>query len=360
MTKNITYPIEKSPFYRLSSKGFIADRLGTSLASLRKMSREEGFQLIPHKSRIVYQAAPDLKLVLKKFNKLLGRIESCEYLQSKRGRSYASNGRAHQGDFYVLSLDIQNFFPSISSEFVFRCFTRQFGMKPDVAQFLTKVVCYKDHLPQGSPASQALAFFCCKSAFDQINERCKELGIIYTQYVDDMTFSWVQPIPSWLPGYVASVLRPLGLKLKSSKTCFRKPGQNKEITGTQVTKRGLLKAQSRQHNLIKNHWVVISRERSTFKTKAERLLDKGYRKRILSLQGRIQAARQVEPTCYQNFYTNLAKERKMIMKAEQDLILALRQQGWPVRLIARETGYKLRHIQRVLKRQEGKSSPSSV
>jgi hypothetical protein len=85
---------------------------------------------------------------------LLNRIEQPDYLYSpRRGRSAWQNAAAHLSSKVVVTLDIQQFYPSTSEEHVFEFFYHIMGMTEDVAGLITKLTTIDGHLPFGSPLS---------------------------------------------------------------------------------------------------------------------------------------------------------------------------------------------------------------
>lgn len=76
------------------------------------------------KIRIVYKATPTLEKILKAINKyLLKKIKLPEYIHGSRTHhSIHSNAEPHVGKYYVSSLDIKNFFPSVSANNVYNLF----------------------------------------------------------------------------------------------------------------------------------------------------------------------------------------------------------------------------------------------
>jgi len=73
-----------------------------------------------------------------------------------KGSSTQKAVQHHTRKSLVMTLDIKDFFPNIKSHKVKKMFTRR-GAKPDVAALLTRLVTYKNHLPQGAPTSPCIA-----------------------------------------------------------------------------------------------------------------------------------------------------------------------------------------------------------
>jgi len=73
-----------------------------------------------------------------------------------KGSSTKKAVRRHTRKALVITLDIKDFFPNVKSHKVKKMFIRR-GAKHDVADLLTRLVTYKNHLPQGAPTSPCIA-----------------------------------------------------------------------------------------------------------------------------------------------------------------------------------------------------------
>ncbi|MHB8281310.1 MAG: reverse transcriptase family protein [bacterium] len=101
-------------------------------------------------------------------------------------RSIVSNAKPHVNKKFVYSIDIQDFFPSITLE----KFKKSFDKK---IKFSLCFYDFKDgkgkRLPQGAPTSPYLANLYLKKFDYKTAKKLKELNIDYTRYADDITFS---------------------------------------------------------------------------------------------------------------------------------------------------------------------------
>src|SRR5947208_2609016 len=107
------------------------------------------------------------------------------------GRSIVSNGETHRGAPYLLNVDIARFFDSIHETTVRQVFL-DFGFGEDVAKTLTRLCCFQDSLPQGAPTSPYLANLAFDAADKSILALCREYGMTYSRYADDLSFSGPQ------------------------------------------------------------------------------------------------------------------------------------------------------------------------
>ena len=105
------------------------------------------------------------------------------------GSSTLSNAKHHVGKQVVLKLDILHFFDSIQYSTVKdKVFPAQIYAEP--LRILLTMLCYhKDALPQGAPSSPAITNIILYGFDELVGQWCRERGISYTRYCDDMTFS---------------------------------------------------------------------------------------------------------------------------------------------------------------------------
>lgn len=110
----------------------------------------------------------------------------------RRGRSIVDNAGRHVGQRFVLNLDLRDFFPSITVGRVFGVF-RKLGYPKTVAFALGRLTTLKGSLPQGAPTSPAIANLVARSLDDKLWAICRERGLRYTRYCDDISISgkWI-------------------------------------------------------------------------------------------------------------------------------------------------------------------------
>ncbi len=122
------------------------------------------------------------------------------------GRSILTNARQHVGRAVVLNMDLEAFFPSIGFPRV-RCVFARLGYSPAVATILgllttecpRRQVQYDGKtyhvatgprgLPQGACTSPALSNQVARRLDKRLGGLAHKLGLAYTRYADDLTFS---------------------------------------------------------------------------------------------------------------------------------------------------------------------------
>lgn len=113
-----------------------------------------------------------------------------------RGRSARSNAMEHLGQPCVVTIDVRNFFDNIRHYVVYRMFKHELGFGRDVAYLLTRLTTLGSRLPQGAPTSTAIANLILALPVDgPIHRETKRVGVRYTRFVDDITFSGRDPRP---------------------------------------------------------------------------------------------------------------------------------------------------------------------
>lgn len=107
-------------------------------------------------------------------------------------RSVKTNAEAHGSRQYVVNLDLQDFFPSITENRI-KGLLRSLGINDRVSEIVARLTCYDAFLPQGAPTSPVLSNMICYRLDTELLREAKAARAIYTRYADDITFSAYQP-----------------------------------------------------------------------------------------------------------------------------------------------------------------------
>ena len=168
---------------------------------------------------------------------LLIHMPVSRYAKAYRfGSSTLRNAKHHVGKQVVLKLDILHFFDSIRYSTVkVKVFPEEIYAEP-LRILLTMLCYYKDSLPQGAPSSPAITNIILYEFDEQLGQWCREHGIAYTRYCDDMTFSGDFE-PSEAIRYVRLELKKMGFLLNEQKTRIQRPGQQQTVTGIVVNEK---------------------------------------------------------------------------------------------------------------------------
>jgi RNA-directed DNA polymerase len=155
------------------------------------------------------------------------------------GRSIKTNALPHQKKKYVLNMDIQDFFPSVS---FFRV-RAVLQIKPtEINKPLAHIIgnfCTLDgKLPQGAPTSPVITNIICQKLDRKLNSYCQKMGIVYTRYADDLTFSSDNNLLGEdFQNKIKEILLQEGFNVKEEKTRIRKPNMRQEVTGLVVNEK---------------------------------------------------------------------------------------------------------------------------
>jgi RNA-directed DNA polymerase len=105
-----------------------------------------------------------------------------------KGRSIKSNVAPHLGNSWVFTTDLSKFYPSIHYHRVYDLMI-EMRCSPDVARLLTQLCTYKHHLALGLLTSPILADAIFRRTDNRLWELSRRLGLAYSRFVDDITFS---------------------------------------------------------------------------------------------------------------------------------------------------------------------------
>ncbi|TBW32842.1 RNA-directed DNA polymerase [Siculibacillus lacustris] len=271
MNPNMGYTERESPFFRLNSKNKLAKLLFIGLPKLKELAAGAdlyySFQKVKKSGGMRMISAPrdDLKKVQKRISDLLQRIAPPDFLFAPvKGRSYVDNAAVHIGATAVHLLDIEDFFPSCTANKVIWFFKTRFECSPDIAVILKNIATRNGSLPQGSPCSPALAYFCYVDMWKEIEAHVKQRGCKLSVYADDLTISG-DVVPGELVFDIKATMLRHGhqYSAKKERSKIMKPV---EITGVIVANNQLL-IPNRQHRSI----VIAQRKLGKEKKLRERL-----------------------------------------------------------------------------------------
>jgi RNA-directed DNA polymerase len=223
-------------------------------------------------TRLISEPLPSLKEIQRWIlDNILYRCKASGYAKAyKKNRSIKNNAIFHVNKEMVLTLDIKDFFPSITFEKVLG-FYLQTGYSKQVSMMLAKLCCLDGSLPQGAPTSPALSNLIMFNVDKRISSYSKKHNINYTRYADDLSFSGVFN-PGTIISFVKRVLIDNNLFLNEEKTHLRKKNQSQEITGVVVNKKMQVSRKTRkklrQSIYYIKHFGLASHLEKTSNTKA--------------------------------------------------------------------------------------------
>lgn len=137
------------------------------------------------------------------------QLPDCVYGFVPKRSGVKDAARFHCPAHWVYSLDIRDFFPSITKQQVRDGLTRV-GYEDSTAGFLSRLLTLNDGLPQGSPASPVVSNIVFGPTDDQLVAFAQEMGIRYTRYADDLVFSGSETPPEDLQSRVRNIVNGAG------------------------------------------------------------------------------------------------------------------------------------------------------
>lgn len=203
-------PIKAEIPAEFMSEATLLQYLAISNAELRKiwwfrhlMYKQFDIAKASGKARVI--SAPDsrLKMLQRKLASSLDKIYRPRHTVHGFvvGRSIRSNAISHLRSKFLMNLDIEQFFPSISERRVFGLL-RALGISERVAEIIARICCVAGTLPQGAPTSPVISNMICFRMDKQLQAFAKEARCIYTRYADDITLSSYRPLNSLFEGAV--------------------------------------------------------------------------------------------------------------------------------------------------------------
>jgi retron-type reverse transcriptase len=173
------------------------------------------------------------------------------------GRGIATNASPHVGRAIVLNLDLENFFPAITFPRVRAAFERH-GYSGSVATVLA-LLCTESPrttatyagtaytvatgpraLPQGAPTSPALSNQAARKLDKRLLGVAVRLGLTYTRYADDLTFSGGEELAGkigWLLAKVRHIAADEGFRVNEKKTRVMRRSTAQSVTGVVVNEK---------------------------------------------------------------------------------------------------------------------------
>ena len=198
----------------------------TSIAKRNGSSREIS---IPSYSLHIVQ-----RWILKE---ILDKITSSDRAMAyRKGKDFGHKPNAfyHAHTLYGLSLDLKDFFPSISANKVYTIFS-DMGYNNFAATILTNLCTLNGKLPQGSACSPAISNIVCITLDKRLIGLCEKRNIRYSRYADDMYFSCDdKTLLKKTAPIIAKIIEDEGFVINEKKTHFHTPSNKKQITGITV------------------------------------------------------------------------------------------------------------------------------
>ncbi|MBI5039645.1 MAG: RNA-directed DNA polymerase [Gammaproteobacteria bacterium] len=160
------------------------------------------------------------------------------------GKSIRDLAKKHANSRYMLRLDFASFFPSIVGSDVVRLLKNNVGSVPisltthDLMD-IRNIVCRFGRLTIGAPSSPVISNAILFEFDNYIYSKCKQIGIRYTRYADDLIFSSQKTgVLSRVEADVIAALKHLPgpkLAINDKKTVFSSGKNRRKVVGLVIT-----------------------------------------------------------------------------------------------------------------------------
>jgi retron-type reverse transcriptase len=153
----------------------------------------------------------------------------------------ASNAARHAQQNYLLRIDFQDFFPSITAADVMKALTSRAAVLPHIStgdgdlEVITKLVCRGGRLTIGAPTSPTISNAVMFEFDADWDARCRTAGVVYSRYADDICLSTSTPnvLASLLDEIRSDLKRRQSptLRINEGKTSFCSRKRRRLVTG---------------------------------------------------------------------------------------------------------------------------------
>ncbi|WP_070327721.1 reverse transcriptase family protein [Exiguobacterium aurantiacum] len=261
---------EKSILYNVQSKKHLANLLridARKLKAVREYFSVEPFVAeINGKKRLLYNPSYFHKQLLKRMLLLLYPIGAANYVFGGiKNRDYIMNAEFHKNNKCFCLIDIKDFFPSTSSDFVYRFFRYKMNMSIDVAKICTLLTTASsretnklDYLPQGYPTSPYLSYLCYLEFFEQLNNISVSKNITFSCYYDDLTFSSQHFISKGTKRDIIKLIESYQFQVNKDKSRLLKNSNGVKVTGAVIRDHKLLIPNSMHLKLYKTYDKLLN------------------------------------------------------------------------------------------------------
>ncbi|GEJ39239.1 hypothetical protein FPKKA176_contig00107-0001 [Flavobacterium psychrophilum] len=185
---------------------------------------------------------------------LTTNINSTAY---QKGNSISNNAKIHENNQVIFNIDLENFFETITERRIYGVF-KSIGYTKNVAIDLAKICTtiisqekfddlnddvkthFEDYiklnecvLPQGACTSPTLSNLICRKLDIRLSKLANKLGIQYSRYADDITFSGsLEKLPNIK--LLKKIIEEEKFKVNDNKVKLLKKGNRQMVTGLLV------------------------------------------------------------------------------------------------------------------------------
>lgn len=216
--------------------------------------------------------------------------------------------KIHCGKKYVLKMDIKDFYGSVPYPFIEQVVKNVCKrIKNADINYYLMITTVDDKLPTGVPTSAHIANACFSPVDKRIKNYANMLGVNYSRYMDDLTFSCDDKyLLNLVEKFVARTLGNFGYKLNERKTKYISENKQQNVLGVVVNNKEVRLPKKLRRNLR-----AALHNYSIFKSSGAKQIDLKYRtwseQSIARLKGYLAYTKQVDEKSY-NKLINYAKK----------------------------------------------------
>lgn len=231
------------PFNPIYSMSALARALDEPVELLLQLARDADglYRYVPQikkdgTARDTYDAFEPLKRVQRKIvDRLLSRVRFPYYVHGgikdrETPRSIITNAAQHVGARFLVLMDIEDFYPSITQALAKQIFSHCLKFSAEVSEVLASLCCRCGTVPQGASTSGYVANLAFWDAEPALVEWLSGKGLSYSRFADDITVSSSTTLPapdcSEVVSRITNLLAVKGFRQKRPKLHLRKKGQN--------------------------------------------------------------------------------------------------------------------------------------
>jgi len=215
--------------------------------------------------RVIAQPTKQLKIYQKSFIKIFNFPDHHSAMAYKSNIGIKENAKAHSLRPYLLKMDLENFFNSITNELFWDSWKKLWPMPNSTEKlWLERLIFWNPSkkpkgklvLSVGAPSSPAISNFCLFLFDEMLSKECNKLDIVYTRYADDLTFStFHKNVLFSIPSIIQLLLTQcIGRKLtiNHGKTVFSSKAHNRHVTGITINNEGYISLGRERKRYIKH------------------------------------------------------------------------------------------------------------
>ena len=216
--------------------------------------------------------------------------------------------KIHCGKKYVLKMDIKDFYGSVPYPFIEQVIKNVCKrIKNADINYYLMITTVDDKLPTGAPTSAHIANACFSPVDKRIKDYANMLGVNYSRYMDDLTFSCDDKyLLNLIEKYVTKTLGNFGYKLNERKTKYISDNKQQNVLGVIVNNKDV-----RLSKKLRRKLRAALHNYSVFKSSGAKQIDLKYRtwseQSVAQFKGYLAYTKQVDEKSY-NKLINYAKK----------------------------------------------------